>query len=155
MPRRRLFELLTVAMLVTLVVPAAEAQSFAAPWDGFAAPSAVAQSPPRRSPLSWPGEIVTWSLGAFQRYLSPLDGPRCTLTPTCSTYSLQAIAEHGTVVGLLLTFDRLLHEFDEFPLLQARSRVTYRDGSWVGQDPLAANDWWFFSVHPSGASQRP
>ena len=49
----------------------------------------------------------------FQDYVSPADGPRCALYPTCSDYSLQAVRAHGLLRGVVMTFDRILHEPDE------------------------------------------
>lgn len=44
---------------------------------------------------------------SYQRVLSPALGTQCRFYPSCSNYSLQAIAEHGAVRGLLLTAARI------------------------------------------------
>ena len=44
----------------------------------------------------------------YQKYLSPLQPPCCRFTPTCSQYAIDAIAEWGVIVGLLLAFWRIL-----------------------------------------------
>lgn len=75
----------------------------------------------------------------FQKYISPVDGPRCPMVPTCSAYALQALEEHGPLLGTMMTVDRLLHETDRrehrHPV-QTGDRVRYRD-------PLENNDFWF------------
>ncbi|NBX66659.1 MAG: membrane protein insertion efficiency factor YidD [Proteobacteria bacterium] len=45
---------------------------------------------------------------AYRYAISPLLGPRCRFTPTCSEYCLQALEKHGPFRGLWLTAGRLL-----------------------------------------------
>lgn len=60
----------------------------------------------------------------FYRYaISPLIGPRCRFTPTCSDYCLQALEKHGPLTGLRLAAMRILschpwskrHGYDPVP----------------------------------------
>jgi len=44
----------------------------------------------------------------FREYISVVDGDRCQMVPTCSTYSLQAVEKHGFLYGILMTTDRLI-----------------------------------------------
>jgi len=44
----------------------------------------------------------------FQVWISPIDGSRCGFSPTCSHYGYQALRDHGTFFGLVLTADRLM-----------------------------------------------
>ena len=45
----------------------------------------------------------------YRRYLSPLKGQAsCRFTPTCSAYCIEAVLEWGVVIGLALTFWRVL-----------------------------------------------
>ena len=46
-------------------------------------------------------------IGAYQRWISPLLGPRCRFIPSCSTYGVEAIARHGPWRGGWLTLRRL------------------------------------------------
>jgi len=74
----------------------------------------------------------------FQKFISPVDGPRCPMYPTCSTYALQALQRHGPVLGSFLSVDRLLHETtpaEQTIPLQGFERLRY-------YDPLDANDFW-------------
>jgi len=44
----------------------------------------------------------------YQVAVSPLLGPSCRFTPTCSEYARQALIKHGPVKGLYLAVRRLL-----------------------------------------------
>lgn len=46
-------------------------------------------------------------LRAYQLILSPLLGQRCRFYPTCSSYAMQAVREHGVVRGLALAVQRI------------------------------------------------
>jgi hypothetical protein len=49
-----------------------------------------------------------WSLCAYRAIFSPLLGHHtCNFNPTCSRFSTQAFERYGTVLGLLVTADRL------------------------------------------------
>ena len=43
----------------------------------------------------------------YQLVLSPLLGPKCRFTPTCSQYSLEAFKKYGPVKGFWLTIKRI------------------------------------------------
>tara|TARA_X000000368_G_scaffold362349_1_gene306980 strand:- start:67 stop:324 length:258 start_codon:yes stop_codon:yes gene_type:complete len=43
----------------------------------------------------------------YQSLISPLLGPSCRFTPTCSQYSKEALKKHGLFKGLYLTLIRL------------------------------------------------
>jgi putative membrane protein insertion efficiency factor len=58
----------------------------------------------------------------YQYTISPLFGPSCRYTPTCSTYSIQAIKKHGPLKGGWLSLKRILscnpwggHGYDPVP----------------------------------------
>ena len=44
----------------------------------------------------------------FQKRVSPTDGPRCGLSPSCSAFAREAIRDCGAARGVLMTADRLL-----------------------------------------------
>lgn len=43
----------------------------------------------------------------YQWIVSPLLGPKCRFTPTCSQYSLEAFKKYGVFKGLWLTVKRI------------------------------------------------
>ena len=44
----------------------------------------------------------------YKNFISPLFPRCCRFTPSCSTYAIEAIEMHGVIIGLWLTFKRLL-----------------------------------------------
>lgn len=44
----------------------------------------------------------------YQNYISPLKGPTCRYTPTCSSYALEAIERYGAARGSWLATKRVL-----------------------------------------------
>lgn len=44
----------------------------------------------------------------YQRFLSPVLGRHCRFEPSCSQYTAEALAVHGSVKGLLLGAWRIL-----------------------------------------------
>lgn len=86
------------------------------------------------------GALQTFLRGFFQA-VSNVDGDRCPMTPTCSTYSLQAMARHSLILGWIMTVDRLIRESDE----QRYCPWVLMDGSWHCLDPVEANDAWWAS----------
>jgi putative membrane protein insertion efficiency factor len=51
---------------------------------------------------------IAFLIRLYQRFVSPLLGPRCRFYPSCSNYALQAVQEFGTLRGAGLTVKRLL-----------------------------------------------
>jgi len=43
----------------------------------------------------------------YQWILSPLLGPKCRYTPTCSNYALEAFKKYGPIKGFWLTIKRV------------------------------------------------
>lgn len=43
----------------------------------------------------------------YQLFISPLLGPRCRFTPTCSQYALEAIEKYGACKGSFLAIKRI------------------------------------------------
>jgi len=72
----------------------------------------------------------------FQRHISPIDGPRCQFSPTCSGFGYQAIHAHGFWIGGMMTADRLLRCS---PLTAAEQYHRLPNGRLV--DPVADNRW--------------
>ena len=43
----------------------------------------------------------------YQWIISPLLGPKCRFTPTCSQYGLEAFKKYGPIKGFWLTINRM------------------------------------------------
>ncbi|MGB0862834.1 MAG: membrane protein insertion efficiency factor YidD [Saprospiraceae bacterium] len=58
--------------------------------------------------ISWLiGQVFILIIRIYQMIISPLFPPRCRYTPTCSTYSLQAIKKYGAFKGGWLAIKRI------------------------------------------------
>jgi uncharacterized protein len=51
--------------------------------------------------------VVAFLIRIYQRFVSPLLGPRCRFHPSCSNYALQAVQRFGTLHGSWLAVKRL------------------------------------------------
>jgi len=130
-------------VLLLLILPAPPSQAAGTdwqPWDGRGHQPVQVEAG---------GTAFDQAIRFFQRYISPVDGARCPMYPTCSAYARQALARHGPWFGILLTVDRLIHENDpgerRHPVLVG-DRYRYLD-------PLEANDFWLMGpASPPGAN---
>lgn len=67
----------------------------------------------------------------YQKHISPVDGEKCSMYPGCSSYSAQAVEEHGIFKGALMTFDRLLRcgrDTHKYNLIWLSDAEYYYDG---------------------------
>ncbi|WP_087023657.1 membrane protein insertion efficiency factor YidD [Thaumasiovibrio subtropicus] len=78
------------------------------------------------SPFAW---LIIGLVRFYQLAISPLIGPRCRFTPTCSQYAIEAIKLHGGVKGSWLAAKRLLRchplndgGFDPVPPIKQKDR---------------------------------
>ena len=88
---------------------------------------------------SVPGLAVRGALAAWHHVLTRGDGPRSVMYPTASGFLGQAVAKHGMLIGIMMTTDRLLHEWDE----QQRAPHIVKYGIQRSYDPVEANDFWW------------
>ncbi len=80
------------------------------------------------------------SIKFFQKFISPVDGDRCSMYPTCSSYGVDAFRKHGSIMGLVLTADRLMHETDE----PSYAPIIIKHGHYRYYDPVGNNDFWWY-----------
>ncbi len=91
---------------------------------------------------SFPGYLLIQSVEIFRKYISPVDGDRCPMYPTCAAYSLQVIKKHGFFIGFVMTAGRLIHEnneMDDAPLIKVGNKCRF-------YDPVSNNDFWWYSL---------
>jgi putative membrane protein insertion efficiency factor len=89
--------------------------------------------------------ILLIPLYIYRWFISPLTGPSCRHTPTCSKYAVEALRMHGPLRGLLLATNRFsrcrpggTHGYDPVPeILVKRYRpwMTYT-GKWKRSNRL-------------------
>jgi len=108
------------------------------PWSSSSFPRVGKEGSPEFK--GGPGQrVAEGAIGFFKKYISPVDGDRCPCYPTCAQYSLEAIRKHGALVGMVMTFDRLIHESDEIrnaPLIKVYDSYRYLDS-------VENNDFWW------------
>lgn len=68
-----------------------------------------------RKLLELPARILILLVRFYQRGISPMLGPRCRFTPTCSEYCVQAIQKYGVMRGTWKSIRRILrcHPFHQ------------------------------------------
>lgn len=54
------------------------------------------------------GWLITSLVRLYQILISPLLGPSCRYTPTCSNYMIDAIERHGAFKGFMMGIARVL-----------------------------------------------
>jgi uncharacterized protein len=86
-----------------------------------------------------PGLAARGALNVWHNVLSRADGPRSVMYPTASGFLGRAVAKHGLLIGIMMTTDRLLHEWDE----QKRAPRVVKYGISRAYDPVEANDFWW------------
>lgn len=52
--------------------------------------------------------ISIWIIRQYQKWISPILGPRCRFDPSCSQYAVEAIKVHGVIIGCWLSIKRIL-----------------------------------------------
>jgi len=100
---------------------------------------AGADSFPRGDDVTGKRDESPAAIKFYQKYISGIDGERCSMYPSCSHYSGQAIKKHGWLKGWIMTCDRLMRcGRDEIrlspPIMIKGRRHAY--------DPLNQNDIW-------------
>jgi uncharacterized protein len=125
----------TILLICSLSGLAAAADKLRAPW-----PQPTIQATrPDGLETSVPGLAVRGALTAWHHVLTRADGPRSVMYPTASGFLGEAVAKHGMLIGVMMTTDRLLHEWDE----QRRAPRIVKYGIERSYDPVEANDFWW------------
>ena len=78
---------------------------------------------------------------AYRENISPIDGKDCPMYPSCSEYSVRSFKKHGSLVGWIMTVDRLFRcGRDELRL----SPQVIVNGEQRWYDPPESNDFWWY-----------
>lgn len=95
--------------------------------------------PDKKEPNLHPASIP---IRLYQRVISPIDSGRCHMSPSCSSYSLDAFERHGLLVGWVMTCDRLIRcGGDEFAVSGSREL----NGKHYCNDTVDNNDFWWYT----------
>lgn len=78
----------------------------------------------------------------FQEHISPADGDRCPMVPSCSAYAAGAVEKHGLLLGWIMACDRLVRCGRDEADLSGKIRV---NGEQYVLDRVEDNDFWWFS----------
>ena len=83
---------------------------------------------------------VLYPIKFFRKYISPIDGNRCPMYPSCSKYCLEAAQKHGLLMGWIMSCDHLVRcGRDEVKL----SPTVLVNDAKLSYDPLSNNDFWW------------
>ena len=90
--------------------------------------------------LDKPANPFIYSVEFYRKYISTAIGNRCRMYPTCSKYSIDAFKKHGSLMGYIMSCDRLLR--------CGRDEVRLSPPVWINgkrrcYDPLSNNDFWW------------
>lgn len=101
-------------------------------------PELQGKAKPRSMPENglWQGFFLQ-AIRGFQIFISPADGDRCPMSPSCSHYAVEAIRRYGPWRGIILTSDRLLRCGRETDYL-----LIHDQGGFHYYDPLEDNIIW-------------
>lgn len=134
-------------LAVTLFLVAGLSESIATerefgPWSSARAFPTVAPGetfPEEEKSGGYVSNVFFGWLRIYQNRMNVVMRSQCPMTPSCSAYSIEAIKKHGAVKGLVLTFDRLIHEADE----KATGYKVMRGNRLKALDPVTNNDFWW------------
>lgn len=87
-----------------------------------------------------PAQAQNPILGFYQEYISPVDGNRCPMHPSCSAYANEAFEKHGLLMGWIMTCDRLVRCGRDETKLSPTITLDSREYTY---DPVDANDFWW------------
>jgi putative component of membrane protein insertase Oxa1/YidC/SpoIIIJ protein YidD len=107
------------------------------PQNGYAETSKQEIIQPKQESESAP---FVFPIQVFRNLISGADGERCAMHPSCSQYSLDAVRKHGSIIGWIMTCDRLmrcgLDDTRHTPPVRVGQRI-------LSNDPVENNDFWW------------
>ena len=72
----------------------------------------------------------SWIKTVYSKYVSPVDGNRCLMYPSCSTYAELSIKRYGPIIGFFMTCDRLTRcgsDLQLYPLIIIKEQQRFYD----------------------------
>ncbi|MBW2109115.1 MAG: membrane protein insertion efficiency factor YidD, partial [Deltaproteobacteria bacterium] len=86
------------------------------------------------------GNAGTALVSFYTTFISPIDGSRCPMYPSCSIYAVRCFKRHGFLMGWIMTIDRLYRCGRD---ALERCPVVFIDGRAKFFDPVDCNDFWW------------
>ena len=65
----------------------------------------MAQGSAKGTTMKW---LIVGLIKVYRTVLSPMLGPKCRYTPSCSAYAIEAVEQHGAWHGGVLAVKRIL-----------------------------------------------
>ena len=91
-----------------------------------------------------PTNLFIYPVEFYRKYISTVIGSCCPMYPTCSKYCIDALKKHGSVVGYIMTCDRLMRCGRDEVRLSPPVRI---NGKRRCYDPVRNNDFWWEIEH--------
>ena len=87
-----------------------------------------------------PANFFIYPVEFYRKYISTVVGSSCPMYPTCSKYCIDALKKHDSIVGYIMTCDRLIR--------CGRDEVMLSPPVWINgkrrcYDPVFNNDFWW------------
>lgn len=79
----------------------------------------------------------------YRTYLSRVDGNRCQMEPSCSSFCIDAIKKHGFFLGWIMCSDRLVRCGRDEDKVSAPLLINHEKRI---VDPVSNNDFWWYRV---------
>lgn len=116
-------------MLYILGASISYSDSFRGPWDVEL--KGVQNFESYFTHIYQPDKLVLISMVSFyQKAISPIDGNRCPMYPSCSHYMIQSLRKHHTLMATIMTVDRLNrcgHDLGYYKTMKLGHRLYYYD----------------------------
>jgi len=81
-------------------------------------------------------------LNFYKNHISVVDGNRCPMYPSCSSYASRVFKKHGAVLGWIMSSDRIVRCGRNEAGVSGRIVVNSHE---LIHDPVEANDFWWFN----------
>ena len=127
-----------IASVLVIVFLSVTTVAYAAPFNGPWGQESNQQN--QRIQGDAAPSLFRFLVEAYRKNISPIDGKDCPMYPSCSEYSIRSFKKHGSLVGWIMTVDRLFRcGRDELRL----SPQIILNGERRWHDPPESNDFWW------------
>ena len=86
------------------------------------------------------GATLTLPIQFYQAHISKVDGDRCQMEPSCSTFCIDALKKHGFFLGWIMCSDRLVRCGRDEKKVSVPISINNKTRIY---DPVSNNDFWW------------